>query len=233
MLHKIAQPFRGHASKTRFQTAAPLYGFYTGDGPVALAAAAAMVFILFIYWPAATGPALPRTRLQQHPISGPAGAPVQIGLYGDFADPNCRRWHLDGAQAALQQRYGGQVAFVWHDLPGYSLASPRAAQAGQCAFDQGKFWPFHDALFTLVSDAPDDAALLAAARTARLDPARFSACLQSGRYAALVKTGVLQARAVSVRAAPALTINGQLFDAAPTLENLSWAVEQALAGPAN
>jgi len=51
----------------------------------------------------------------------------------------------------------GQVKLVYHDLividsgasqPAGITESRDAANAGYCANDQGKFWPFHDWLFT-------------------------------------------------------------------------------------
>jgi protein-disulfide isomerase len=41
-------------------------------------------------------------------------------------------------------KYPNKIHFVWRDFPVITLDSPKAAEAGQCAFDQGTFWPFHD-----------------------------------------------------------------------------------------
>ena len=47
----------------------------------------------------------------------------------------------------LRAKYGDQIRFVWRDFPVITLLSPKAAEAGQCANEQGKFWEFHDLVF--------------------------------------------------------------------------------------
>ena len=67
--------------------------------------------------------------------------------YGDFGCPTCRGWEQAGVLKQIVATYGDQVHFVWRDYPIITAQSPQAAEAGQCAFDQGKFWQYHDLLY--------------------------------------------------------------------------------------
>jgi protein-disulfide isomerase len=78
------------------------------------------------------------------PMLGPETAPVTIVEYGDFGCTTCLGWYKSGVLNQLRTRYGDQIRFVWRDFPVITLLSPKAAEAGQCAHEQGKFWEFHD-----------------------------------------------------------------------------------------
>ena len=81
------------------------------------------------------------------PALGPKSAPITIIEYADFGCPSCWYWYKQGALDQLRLKYGDQIRFVWRDYPVITLLSPRAAEAGQCANEQGKFWEFHDAVY--------------------------------------------------------------------------------------
>ena len=72
--------------------------------------------------------------------------------------------------------YGDQVQFVWRDFPIITAQSPKAAEAGQCAFDQGKFWEYHDYLFERANSL-SVSDLKAYAREVGLDGEQFDQCL--------------------------------------------------------
>ena len=82
----------------------------------------------------------------RQPEKGAAEAKVTIVEYSDFECPAC------GAMAPviseIIKRYSKEVKVVYKNFP---LADHKwafvAAKAGECAFDQGKFWEFHDILF--------------------------------------------------------------------------------------
>ncbi len=85
------------------------------------------------------------------------------------------------------------MRFVWKDFPIITTESPKAAEAGQCAFDPGKFWEYHDLLY---KEAPalSVTALKSYAAELGLDTAKFDASLDSGQDAPKVKQSLLEAR---------------------------------------
>src|SRR5258708_30237990 len=53
-------------------------------------------------------------------------------------------------QPTLKKNYidPGKVKMVFRDFPFLGPESDAAGAAAQCALDQGKFWQYHDALYT-------------------------------------------------------------------------------------
>ncbi len=83
-----------------------------------------------------------------NPAIGPADAPIVIIEFSDFECPFCTRWHQQ-VWPRLQEVYGDKIRLVYRDFPLYSLhpnAGP-AAEAANCANEQGRFWEYHDLLF--------------------------------------------------------------------------------------
>jgi protein-disulfide isomerase len=115
------------------------------------------------------------------PSLGPATAPITIIEYADFGCPSCWAWYKQGVLDQLRARYGDQIRFVWRDFPVITLLSPKAAEAGQCAHEQGKFWAFHDLVYErdgaiAASDLQTYSAEIG------LNMAQFNDCVTSRRY---------------------------------------------------
>ena len=85
------------------------------------------------------------------PSRGAEQAVVDIVYFSDFACSFCRQQETIIKQALEQ--YPNQVRVIWKDLPEVNPSSQsyQAAKAGRCAFQQNKFWLFHDQLLSLKS----------------------------------------------------------------------------------
>jgi protein-disulfide isomerase len=117
----------------------------------------------------------------------------------------------------LQANYGDQVRIVWRDLPIITPQSPKAAEAAQCAYDQGRFWDYHDLLFV---QAPNLGVrnLKSYAVELGLDEDVFNQCLDSGTHADTVDLDKRDAFRRGLRGTPSFLINDQpLIGANPTL----------------
>jgi protein-disulfide isomerase len=115
------------------------------------------------------------------PALGAKNAPVTIIEYADFGCPSCWYWYRDGVLDQLRQKYGDQIRFIWRDYPVITLLSPKAAEAGQCANEQGRFWEFHDAVYGN-NGAIEAANLKAYAAAIGLNMGQFNECVTSRRY---------------------------------------------------
>ena len=152
--------------------------------------------------------------LPEDPSRGPSDAPVVVVEFSDFQCPFCQR-----ATATLDElfdRYDGQVRFVYKDypLPNHPDAF-KAAEAGNCAHEQGKFWEFHDKMF-LSQDALDVPSLNEYAGELGLDAAAFATCLDEDRYAERVRRDLQVGQQYGVSSTPTVFINGrQVLGAAP------------------
>jgi protein-disulfide isomerase len=82
-------------------------------------------------------------------ILGDTKAPVTVIEYGDYQCPFCARFFTD-VEPLLREQYikTGKVRMIFRNYPFLGNESIAAAEAAECAKDQGKFWDFHDALYT-------------------------------------------------------------------------------------
>lgn len=151
--------------------------------------------------------ALDAARLNDDPALGPTTAPVTIVEYGDFGCTACKAWHRAGVLNELRTRYGDQIHFVFRDFPVITPQSPKAAEAGQCAYDQGEFWEYHDLLLS-VSDI-SVSQLKTYADEIGLDVAKFNQCLDSGRHGPTVERDLQDAIERGFRGTPAFLVNDQ------------------------
>jgi len=182
---------RENQEPIRHQKRGPSLGWRHSLGYGALALA--LVAVLFFVSSRPKTQPLTEQRLASDPSIGPSTARVTIVEYGDFGCPTCRAWIRAGVQKELLATYGDKIRFVWKDFPIITAESPKAAEAGQCAFDQGKFWQYHDLLYEKapalsISDLKNYAAQLG------LNTAAFDHCLDSGQDAEKVQKNLDEAR---------------------------------------
>lgn len=158
---------------------------------------------------------------------GPASAPITIVEYADYQCPYCTR-----ALASLKQveeRYAGKVRIVFRDFPLTQIHpnAGKAAEAGACANDQGKFWPMHDRLFANTSKLGVDD-LKKHALDLGLDAATFDACLDTGKHAEAWKKSLEEGQRYGLSGTPSFFINGRLMVGAQPFEGFAQVIEDEL-----
>ena len=160
------------------------------------------------------------------PSRGPASAPVEIVEFSDFQCPFCLRAHPTVDQ--VLKTYGDRVRFVYrhYPLPGHPAARP-AAEASECAAEQGKFWPYHDRLFATQSKL-SDTDLKQDAVELGMDGAKFNACVESHKYAAKVESDLRAGQEAGVDGTPAFFINGRLISGAQPFEAFKKIIDEEL-----
>jgi protein-disulfide isomerase len=94
--------------------------------------------------------------------------------------------------------------------------SRRAAEASECAAEQGQFWNYHDMVFANQQGegrgAFADRRLEAFAEAIGLDTQQFNACFSSNRYAGAVRSDEQLATQYGVNSTPSVFVNGVLVD---------------------
>ncbi len=161
------------------------------------------------------------------PAKGPKQAKVTVVEFSDFQCPYCSK----GRQVMDQvvAKYGDKIRLVFRDFPlDFHEKAQKAAEAGQCANDQGKFWAMHDWMFDNQQNLDVDA-LKNAAKTLGIDSAKFDACLTSGQHAAEVKKNIKEGQEAGVRGTPAFFVNGTFLSGALPLDKFSAEIDRALA----
>ena len=148
-------------------------------------------------------------------IIGDAKAPVTTVEYADFQCPFCERYFKQNQSTFVSQYVNsGKARFVWKDYAFLGQESVWAAEAARCANDQGKFWAYHDYLFTHQgaenSGAFSKANLKKFALALGLNAGQFNTCLDTDKYASLVQKETQEGSVIGVNGTPATFINGQL-----------------------
>ena len=171
---------------------------------------------------------LSTARMALDPFYGSENARVTIIEYSDYNCPSCQAWHNSGVLQKIRDSYGDKVRFVWKDFPIITSASPKAAEAGQCALDQGKFWEYHDLLYAKspVTGIND---LKAFATQLGLDPNKFNNCLVSGQNSTKVDQSTNEGHQLGFNGAPAFVVNGQKLIGPPSFETLKSIIDPILA----
>ncbi len=155
-------------------------------------------------------------------ILGDPNAPVTIIEYSDFQCPFCGRFYSQ-SEGQIKENYikNGQVKFIYRHFAFLGPESRAAAEAVECAKDQGNFWQYHDQLFDeeIADGAEHNGNLnrelfMELAEAADLDSAEFASCLDAGKYSEKVESDYAGAQALGVRATPTIFVNGTKVEGA-------------------
>ena len=129
---------------------------------------------------------------------------------------HCRDFALGpGRQIKNDYVDDGRVRFVYRHLAFLGQESVWAAEAAECAGDQGKFWEYHDMLYEHWVNVPPDSSqfaydnLVGFADILELDSQQFAACLNDRKYVDRVRTESEYADDNGITSTPWVLINGE------------------------
>lgn len=161
------------------------------------------------------------------PSRGPENAPVEIIEFSDFQCPFCLNAFPTVKQ--ILSTYGDRIHFVYRHYPlaNHPRARP-AAEAAQCADEQGQFWAFHDRLFGDQSRL-SDADFKGHAAELGLDATQFNTCYDSHKYGADVDADIRAGNEAGVSGTPAFYINGRMLTGAQPYEAFKRIIDEELA----
>lgn len=164
---------------------------------------------------------------------GADDAPVTIIEFADFQCPNCRRF-AENAGSQIEEEYVANdlVRVEFRNMAFIGSESVLAAEAAQCANDQGMFWEYHDKLFE--EQGGENSGAFSASRLKRfagelgLDQASFDACLDNGTHQQMVLDETDAARDAGVESTPWLFINGEVVKGAQSFDVFQEVIERKL-----
>lgn len=149
------------------------------------------------------------------PVKGSENAKIIIVEFSDFQCPFCAKFFRE-TLPLIQKNYieTGKVKLVYRDFPLSSLHAnaQKAAEAGECADEQGKFWEYHDTLFekqsewSQLSGEQVIAKFEEYAKTRGLNEEQFNACLESSKYAHEVLKDLEDGSKLGVQGTPTFLI---------------------------
>ncbi len=161
-----------------------------------------------------TQPAAPTINMEElsdeDKVKGDADAPVTIVEFSDFQCPFCGNFY-NKTLGLIEDEYvkTGKVKIIFRDFPlSFHPEAQPAAEAAECASEQGKFWEFHDKVFS--SQATMGAASYKQwAADLGLNTKQFNDCVDSNKYRSEVLADFADGQAAGVSGTPTFFINGQ------------------------
>jgi protein-disulfide isomerase len=177
--------------------------------------------------PAAAPPRVDNVSTDGDPQIGPDNAKVTIVAFSDYECPYCKGFR-DATFDALLEKYGDDVRFVYRDYPlSFHPQAQIAAEAAECANEQGKYWEMHDVIYANQASLSDDA-YSGFAEQIDLDTQQFDECLSSNKYAEEVAGDQQDGNTYGVTGTPTFFINGWMLVGAQPLSEFEKLIDQEL-----
>ncbi|MGX4693277.1 DsbA family protein [Streptomyces sp. JNUCC 63] len=158
------------------------------------------------------------------PVS--TAAPV-LDVWCELQCPDCRTALED--LRALRARYGDRLELRLRHFP---LEKHRhafaAAQAAEEAAEQGRLWPYVEAVLARVEelDRGGEPVLVEVARELGLDAEEFDTALVDGRHILIVDADQAEGKAIGVTGTPTYVIGGERLDGGRSQEGLRERIEE-------
>ena len=184
--------------------------------------------------PAAPG-AKVNVALGHFPIKGDKNAKVTIIEFADFRCPFCEQFFTQTEPQVFKDYVDtGKVKFAFRNYAFLGPASTIAAEAAECANDQGKFWEFHDYLYKNQPPETDTTmcntdTLTQAAVSLGMNDSDFRSCLDGKKDSALATKDMTDGQAAGITGTPTFVINGTLLVGAQPYASIKAAIDQELA----
>lgn len=166
--------------------------------------------------------------------AGPSAAKVVVTEYGDFQCPACKDFALT-VEPKIRTDFvdQGLIRFTFRQMAFIGEESILAAEASECANEQGKFWEYYEKVYqnqggenvgTYTTDS-----LTGYATDLKLDEAKFKSCLTAHKYRGKVTQETNTGQNKGVYSTPSVMINDKLADWGGNYDTLKALITQAIA----
>jgi protein-disulfide isomerase len=161
-----------------------------------------------------------------NPAIGPKDAPVKIVEFTDYQCPFCGKSRPTVNQILSQ--YKGKVRYVLRDFPlSFHKDSLKAHEGAHCAGEQDKYWEMNKKLFENQRAIKiEDIKKYAEELKLKMD--KFNECLDSDKYADIVKQNQEYGEKVGVSGTPAFFINGRMVSGARPFSSFQEIIDDEL-----
>ena len=174
-----------------------------------------------------------RTAATQGRTLGPEDARITIEEYSDFQCPFCAR-AAESLVSRIEEQYvaDGRAKFVYRPMAILGPESLWAAEAAECANEQGNFWDYHDKLFENQQGEGRGAFAIGNlkrfAEELGLDTESFNQCIDSHKYADVIRAETQQALDDGINSTPTFVIGEEVIRGPRSYEQLQEAIEAEL-----
>jgi protein-disulfide isomerase/uncharacterized membrane protein len=173
--------------------------------------------------------------LKSAPYKGPADAPIRVVEFSDFLCPFCRQ--IAGAFAGYIPQSANRVVVYFKNYPLDQACNTSLKQSVHpgacnvalgaiCANDQGKFWPYHDRVFSAPPTNPQVSDVVSFAREAGLDAGAIEACVNNPATRQRLGAEIAEGAQAQVQGTPTLFINGKKL---PRLNDFTQTIDRETA----
>jgi protein-disulfide isomerase len=166
---------------------------------------------------------------------GNPDAPVTIVEYTDFQCTFCASVARESLPQ-IEEEYvaTGKAKLVCKHVAFLGEESQWAAEAADCADDQGKFWEYYDILFANQAERHNAGAfskvrLKAFAEALGLDTSSFNSCLDEGKHINDVAATNLEAKRREINSTPTFFVGQTKLEGAKSYAEFKKAIDDELA----
>ncbi len=170
------------------------------------------------------------------PAVGNEDAKVEMIEFSDFECPFCKRY-FDETFSQIKKDYvdTGKIKLSYRHFPlDFHPAALPSALASECANEQGKFWEYHDLIFTEQEKIAGKTAdviigqLKTWAQGLGLNTNQFGTCLDNQTYAEKVTQDLNDGKTAGVSGTPSFFINGKLLVGAQPYDAFKAIIDEEL-----
>ncbi len=154
------------------------------------------------------------------PVLGDENAPVTVIEFADFRCPFCEQLYTN-VLLPMKKDYvdNGKVKFYFRHYAFLGPASTLAANATECANEQGKFWDMYNYLYENQPPESDTSMFTVekmseVATTMGMDSGAFTTCLEDTKDKQNVLDDFSEGQKAGVSATPTVFVNGQRVEGA-------------------
>ncbi|WP_392875749.1 DsbA family protein [Streptomyces sp. LN499] len=154
-------------------------------------------------------------------------APVVLDVWCELQCPDCHHALTD--VHALRARYGDRLDVRLRHFPlEKHKHAYAAAQAAEEAAEQGKDWPYIEAVLARADELgrTGEPLLIEVARELGLDAEEFDTALIDGRHMLMVDADQAEGKAIGVTGTPTYVIGGETLDGSRNQDGLRERIEE-------
>jgi len=149
--------------------------------------------------------------------------------YSSASCPFCARYHSDTFPSIKSEFIdSGKITYVYKHFIRNDV-DLLAANAMECAGEQGKFFEYMDLVYVNQNLLGQTASYITWAEQLALDVASFSTCFEEGRYSAKASANTQEGQLNGITGTPGFLINNRLIAGAQPFANFKSAIEAELA----
>jgi len=163
-------------------------------------------------------------------VKGDKNAPVTIVEFSDYECPFCARFYSDTlSQIDAEYIKTGKVKLIVRDFPlSFHQQAQKAAEAAECAGEQGKYFEMHDKLFES-GVAGGVTSFKQYAKDIGLNSGKFDDCLDTGKMASEIQKDFNDGQNAGIQGTPGFIVNGQMISGAQPFSAFKQVIDAELA----